>query len=394
MIQLAQMSRTPSADLQSAASPAEDVLSLFVSDLAPYATEEDLRNVFSFPLDHLPGDALGRLYIYPFCVTDIRMVSNPGNGSKYAFVRFPSIAERTRALYIMQGVLCLGRPIRLSRAHAKERVRDKTDLVLFTNNRNKEERQRDNIVIDQFNSQWASVDPKNTKVFVGGISPRVQLHEIVNRFGAIGMLTNVNFGKGCAFISYARKSDATVAIERLDGMVMDGKSLRVTWSRSSVQPLLQQQRTLVTAGSPPSSQGSTPETRYATYTPSSPRSPVTPITPFGPPLFPQVAGATAKIGFRPQSRSGSISSKASMTPLPSLYPVHEVEEGNSGSLLEYAPALARRRTVANVARHRAGLLDQEEFSFKGIVNRPVEPAPADVLAQGMGRRVSLPGNAL
>ena len=81
-----------------------------VSDLAPYATDEDLQNVFSFPMDHLPGDALGRVYIYPFVVTDIRIVSSAGSGSKYAFVRFPSIAERTRALYIMQGLLCLGRP--------------------------------------------------------------------------------------------------------------------------------------------------------------------------------------------------------------------------------------------------------------------------------------------
>lgn len=61
-------------------------------------------------MDHLPGDALGRVYIYPFYVTEIRMVTGAGGISKYAFVRFPSIAERTRALYIMQGVLCLGRP--------------------------------------------------------------------------------------------------------------------------------------------------------------------------------------------------------------------------------------------------------------------------------------------
>lgn len=81
--------------------------------------------------------------------------------------------------------------VRLSRAHAKDRARDKADLVLFTNSRSKEERQRDNVVIDQFNAKWASVDPKNTKVFVGGISPRVFLHEVVNRFSSFGALTNV-----------------------------------------------------------------------------------------------------------------------------------------------------------------------------------------------------------
>ncbi|KIM33500.1 hypothetical protein M408DRAFT_309830 [Serendipita vermifera MAFF 305830] len=226
------------------ASPAEDVLSLFVSDLAPYATQDDLHNVFHFPMDHLPGDALGRVYIYPFFITEIRMVTGTGGTSRYAFVRFPSIAERTRALYIMQGVLCIGRPrsvveahfyvtVRLSRAHAKDRLRDRSDLVLFTNQRNKEERQRDNIVIDQFNSQWAAVDPKNTKVFVGGISPRVFLPDVVNRFASFGTLSNVNFGKGCAFISFARKPDAATAIKKMDGFVLDSKALRVTWSRSS-----------------------------------------------------------------------------------------------------------------------------------------------------------------
>jgi hypothetical protein len=83
-------------------------------------------------------------------------------------------------------------PVRLSRAHAKDRAREKADLVLFANPRTKEERQRDNIVIDQFNSQWAAVDPKNTKVFVGGISPRVFLHEVVSRFAKFGTLTNVS----------------------------------------------------------------------------------------------------------------------------------------------------------------------------------------------------------
>lgn len=88
----------------------DSLLSFTVSDLPPYATEDDLCNVFLFPMDHLPGDALGRVYIYPFYVTEIRMVTGAGGTSKYAFVRFPSIAERTRALYIMQGVLCIGRP--------------------------------------------------------------------------------------------------------------------------------------------------------------------------------------------------------------------------------------------------------------------------------------------
>jgi hypothetical protein len=61
-------------------------------------------------MEHLPADAFGKVYIYPFNITDVRIVAGDSGSSKYAFVRFPSIAERTRALYIMQGVLCIGRP--------------------------------------------------------------------------------------------------------------------------------------------------------------------------------------------------------------------------------------------------------------------------------------------
>ena len=88
----------------------EDVLSLFVSDLPPHTVEDDIYRLFHFPMDHLPTDAFGKVYIYPFNITDVRIVAGDNASSKYAFVRFPSIAERTRALYIMQGVLCIGRP--------------------------------------------------------------------------------------------------------------------------------------------------------------------------------------------------------------------------------------------------------------------------------------------
>jgi RNA recognition motif-containing protein len=88
----------------------EDVLSLFVSDLSTHAVEEDIYRLFHFPMEHLPADAFGKVYIYPFNITDVRIVAGDNGNSKYAFVRFPSIAERTRALYIMQGVLCIGRP--------------------------------------------------------------------------------------------------------------------------------------------------------------------------------------------------------------------------------------------------------------------------------------------
>lgn len=88
----------------------EDYVSLFVSDLPLQATETDVARVFQFPMEHLPADAQGRLWIPPFNVTDVRVMPGDAGGSKYAFVRFDSVEERTRALFAMQGLLCYGKP--------------------------------------------------------------------------------------------------------------------------------------------------------------------------------------------------------------------------------------------------------------------------------------------
>jgi hypothetical protein len=85
-----------------------------------------------------------------------------------------------------------------------------------------------------------------------------------------------------------------------------------------------------------------------------------------------------------------VSSKTGMNLLPNLYPLREVDEGLSLSF-GLAPGLARRQTVANVARHRAGLLDQDMSSFKAM---SVTDLPGQTVAPNMGRRGSLPDNAL
>lgn len=402
----------------------EDVLSLFVSDLPPHAVEDDIYRLFHFPMEHLPADAFGKVYIYPFNVTDVRIVAGDNGNSKYAFVRFPSIAERTRALYIMQGVLCIGRPsqslvlvapspfplltlpaVRLSRAHAKDRNRQPVGLVLFAHPRSKDERQRDNVVIDAFNAQWASVDPKNTKVFVGGISQRVLLQDVVSRFAPMGTVTNVNFSKGCAFISYARKVEAARAIEALNGIIFDGKPLRVTWSRSSgmyfsfnffpslphryppVQPLLQQQRTFV-----PVVPSASPEQPAKSDTASldsgsplsrSPSSPITPITPATPANLSLPSLGSTKSKFKtPRGSASSFSSGIS-----NLYTLREADEAHgleqSMAAMDLStPSLKRRSTLGSI-RHS---LEHEPFVSSKPMLRGESLGPTMPLA----RRVSLP----
>lgn len=300
--------------------------------------------------------------------------------------------------------------VRLSRAHSKDRNRQPVGLVLFAHPRSKDERQRDNVVIDAFNAQWASVDPKNTKVFVGGISQRVLLQDVVARFAVMGTITNVNFGKGCAFISFARKLEAGRAIEALNGMVFDGKPLRVTWSRSSgmsilfllsifvalsdhvpqppVQPLLQQQRTFVpvvpTDSAPGSVKSDTASVDSGSPLSRSPSSPITPITPATPSnLSLPSLGSSTKSKFKtPRGSTSSFSSGIS-----NLYTLREADEAHgldqSMAAMDLStPGLKRRSTLGSI---RNGF-EHEPFATSKPMLRGESLGPTMPLA----RRVSLP----
>ena len=300
--------------------------------------------------------------------------------------------------------------VRLSRAHSKDRNRQPVGLVLFAHPRSKDERQRDNVVIDAFNAQWASVDPKNTKVFVGGISQRVLLQDVVARFAVMGTITNVNFGKGCAFISFARKLEAGRAIEALNGMVFDGKPLRVTWSRSSgmsilfllsifvalsdhvpqppVQPLLQQQRTFVpvvpTDSAPGSAKSDTASVDSGSPLSRSPSSPITPITPATPSnlSLPSLSSSTKSKFKTPRGSTSSFSSGIS-----NLYTLREADEAHgldqSMAAMDLStPGLKRRSTLGSI---RNGF-EHEPFATSKPMLRGESLGPTMPLA----RRVSLP----
>ena len=296
--------------------------------------------------------------------------------------------------------------VRLSRAHAKDRNHQPVGLVLFAHPRSKDERQRDNVVIDAFNAQWASVDPKNTKVFVGGISQRVLLQDVVTRFAAMGTITNVNFGKGCAFISYARKVEAARAIDALTGIVFDGKALRVTWSRSSgmyislvptlvalsdtqapVQPLLQQQRTFVPVVPPESVQESAKSDTASVDSGSplsrSPSSPFTPMTPATPANLSLPSLGSGKPKFKtPRGPTSSFSPGVS-----NLYTLREADEAHgleqSMAAMDLSmPSLKRRSTLGSIRNNFA----HEAFAVSTPMVRGESLGPTLPLA----RRVSLP----
>lgn len=92
-----------------------------------------------------------------------------------------------------------------------------------------------------------------------------------------------------------------------------------------------------------------------------------------------------------RSRNTSVSPKVGLAVSPNLYALHEVDEVTSPTI-DFAPALARRQTVASVTRHRAGLLDHEISSFTKLKIGDIIGGQA--VAPNMGRRVSLPENAL
>lgn len=95
-------------------------------------------------------------------------------------------------------------------------------------------------------SPSSALDPNNTTVFVGGLSSMISediLRTFFEPFGAIAYV-KIPPGKGCGFVSFARKVDAERAIEKMQGFPVGGCRIRLSWGRSQgekYQHLAQQQ---------------------------------------------------------------------------------------------------------------------------------------------------------
>lgn len=83
------------------------------------------------------------------------------------------------------------------------------------------------------NRNWT--DPNNTTVFVGGLSAQVTeatLHTLFESFGDIRQV-KIPPGKNCGFIKYSTRAQAETAIATMQGFIIGGNRVRLSWGRPS-----------------------------------------------------------------------------------------------------------------------------------------------------------------
>ena len=88
------------------------------------------------------------------------------------------------------------------------------------------------------------VDPNNTTVFVGGLSSDVSeptLHTLFKPFGLIQQV-KIPPGKNCGFVKYSNREEAEEAIAAMQGFVIGGNRVRLSWGRVSVSNKKYQQQ--------------------------------------------------------------------------------------------------------------------------------------------------------
>ncbi|KAK6154424.1 hypothetical protein DH2020_008672 [Rehmannia glutinosa] len=77
-------------------------------------------------------------------------------------------------------------------------------------------------------------DPNNTTIFVGGLDPMVTDDLLRQVFSQYGDLVHVKIpvGKRCGFVQFADRSCAEQALGNLNGTVLGGQNIRLSWGRS------------------------------------------------------------------------------------------------------------------------------------------------------------------
>lgn len=162
---------------------------------------------------------------YPSCHS-AKIMTDPLSGQSrgYGFVRFLDQNEQQDAVLSMNGLLCNGRPIRVSFATPKNNHGTTRYLQLAL---------QAPALIQQ------PTNPNNTTVFVGGLSSPVSEEELRHYFSPFGEVSYVKIppGKGCGFVQYVTRASAEQAIERMNGFVIGSSRIRLSWGRSQADKM-------------------------------------------------------------------------------------------------------------------------------------------------------------
>ncbi|EGV64850.1 Rrm [Yamadazyma tenuis] len=79
-------------------------------------------------------------------------------------------------------------------------------------------------------------DPTNTTVFVGGLSSEVSEQTLFALFQPFGVVQQIKIppGKNCGFVKYSTREEAEDAIASMQGYIIGGNRVRLSWGRVSV----------------------------------------------------------------------------------------------------------------------------------------------------------------
>ncbi|KAJ2651210.1 hypothetical protein GGH99_007670, partial [Coemansia sp. RSA 1285] len=203
--------------------------SLFVGDLASEVTDVQLAHEFRCRYSSVRAAKV---------VTDPITLLPRG----YGFVRFSNENDQQRALVEMQGHLIGSRAIRVSTATPK-----RTSSMISTSHHHSHSLQHGAPSREAAGSPTSSAssadsndmynpatDPFNTTVFVGGLTHPVGEDELYAFFAVYGEVTYCKIppNRGCGFVTYAKRTNAEAAIRALNGHMLGGSRVRLSWGRS------------------------------------------------------------------------------------------------------------------------------------------------------------------
>ncbi|GLT83535.1 hypothetical protein SLE2022_018210 [Rubroshorea leprosula] len=179
---------------------------IFVGDLAADVTDYMLQETFKAVYPSIKGAKV---------VTD----RTTGRSKGYGFVRFGDENEQIRAMTEMNGMLCSTRPMRIGPAANKK------PLTM---------QQYPKATYQNTQGNPGENDPNNTTVFVGGLDPSVTEDQLKQVFSQVGELVHVKIpvGKHCGFVQFANRTTAEQALSMLNGSVLGGRNIRLSWGRS------------------------------------------------------------------------------------------------------------------------------------------------------------------
>ncbi|KAJ3670442.1 hypothetical protein LUZ60_010766 [Juncus effusus] len=192
-------------------SSAADDHTIFVGDLAADVSDTLLQETFKSKYNSVKSAKVV-----------IDKVSGRPKG--YGFVKFDNFDEMQKAMSEMNGQFCSSRQMRIGPA-----ANSKKPGFQFQNSNGGNNNQNGN------GNNDSDSDPNNTTVFVGGIDTNSvneeSLKQVFSPYGEI-VYVKIPANKRCGFVQFSNRASAEEALRELNGTVIGGQSVRLSWGRS------------------------------------------------------------------------------------------------------------------------------------------------------------------